>query len=464
MFIALWHGPMSMNHRLSILVCLTLLASIVALPSNAFAEEDEIIVESNMTWSDDMTLSKDVRVQNGGSLTLSGIEVSISNGVGIFVDSNSSLNFVGSNLVGETPQGDDSPGFNINIAGKLESSQSYINDGGISASGSLFFNDTSLVRSGPVILTSGGAAISLGGDSSFTDSSGDHDIRARVQSTIIWGEDVSGSGGEVNKWERRLADQSIVFDVRYVTYEISGMRDFPTYSGLSNDDGISFIDGGRERVVEIAWSDDSVEDSSIWSEQASVTITDYRTAWNREDSGIGNYGGGPFELGWDSVVVVDDGTPMVGWVSLTPVNDEDMPLSNALVGDSVNVKAVIENSGTAAAQLYINCDSSDTGTTAQISPSYPGTTVGPISESTIEFIWRVSDAGNSSLSCRILTPTQLVDETAFGGGNQTSATVDWKVPVDEGGISLLIPAAIAITLGIVVAGYVISSRLESGEN
>ena len=90
--------------------------------------------------------------------------------------------------------------------------------------------------------------------------------------------------------------------------------------------------------------------------------------------------------------------------------------------------------------------------------------MGPGSESTIEFTWRISDAGNSSLTCRILTPTQLVDESAFGGGNQTSATVDWNVPVDEGGISLLIPAAIAITIGIGVAGYMISSRLESGES
>ena len=74
----------------------------------------------------------------------------------------------------------------------------------------------------------------------------------------------------------------------YVTYEITGMHRFPSYSNFSNEMGISFIDGGRERVVEISWSDDnSWESERIWSEQAIVTITDYRTAWNPESQESG---------------------------------------------------------------------------------------------------------------------------------------------------------------------------------
>ena len=93
----------------------------------------------------------------------------------------------------------------------------------------------------------------------------------------------------------------------------------------------------RERVIEIAWSENNTwEESPIWSEEAVVTITDYRTAWNPEQSGIGEYGGGQFLLSWDSEVGVESGTPMVAWGGLGGVGEEGA-LSEAAAGDSVNV-------------------------------------------------------------------------------------------------------------------------------
>ena len=145
-------------------------------------------------------------------------------------------------------------------------------------------NDTKLDRVGPIILVEDDSAIIMGGNTEFTNSTDDHDVRARSFSTIEWGDDVIGSGGLTDKWERRLGGQSLSFDAMYVSYEIAGMHRFPSYSNFSNEMGISFIDGGRERVVEISWSDDnSWESERIWSEQAIVTITDYRTAWNPEE-------------------------------------------------------------------------------------------------------------------------------------------------------------------------------------
>jgi hypothetical protein len=242
----------------------------------------------------------------------------------------------------------------------------------------------------------------------------------------------------------------------FVTYEITGMHKFPSYSNFSNEMGVSFIDGGRERVIEIAWSEDNTwEENPVWSEQAIVTITDYRTAWNPEESGIGDYGGGQFDLVWDSEVMVESGTPMVGWDDLRVVGEEGL-LSEASVRDSVNVEAVIVNSGTAAASLAISCEDVSTDTTAQISPSFPNAILGPGEQVTISFSWRVSVAGEDSISCRILTPTQLVDELSFGGGQMSSQSVNWTVVNDEDD-SALLPALIALAIATAVGGYLLFS-------
>ena len=80
-----------MSRRNPIMLCLLLLLSVAFIPSNAVAEGDDIIVESDMTWSDDMTLSQNVRVVNGGSLSFVNSQMDIANGVEIYVDQTSSL-------------------------------------------------------------------------------------------------------------------------------------------------------------------------------------------------------------------------------------------------------------------------------------------------------------------------------------------------------------------------------------
>ena len=82
---------MVMKGRLSTMLCLLLLASIVSIPPSSLAENSEILVESDLTWSNDMVITENVRVVNGGSLTLSNAYFSVSDGVEIFVDSNSSI-------------------------------------------------------------------------------------------------------------------------------------------------------------------------------------------------------------------------------------------------------------------------------------------------------------------------------------------------------------------------------------
>ena len=566
MFMFLILNGMIMSKMEAKLLIAVLLLSVSVFSINASAEGDDIVIESDMTWSDDMSLSQNVRVLNGGSLSLVDSHLTVSSNVQIFVDSSSSLRLVDSDITSDSPPGglagfgycdeanmsavrattaseqnvrmyirpiqgfsldgatahfgnetkelsgeeDFIPlgsgpvdvwvgltgplchpvslseisiervgqeriwrsaadfqhrnmmvygdtGFTIEINGHMESIGSSIFGGTISASGTLSINDTTLDRVGPIILEEDDSAIILGGNTEFTNSTDDHDVRARSFSTIGWGDDVIGSGGLTDKWERRLTGQSLSFDAMYVTYEITGMHRFPSYSNFSNEMGISFIDGGRERVVEISWSDDnSWESERIWSEQAIVTITDYRTAWNPEESGIGDYGGGQFLLGWESQVVVDSGTPSIGWVSLGAVDDSGNPIENISVGNSANMVAVIENTGSAAASLAINCEDVSTGSTAQISPSFPNALVSPGEQVSIPFSWRVTVEGTDSLSCRILTPTQLVEELSFGGGQFSSSSIEWT-EAEEEGVSTMMPALIALIVAAGIGGYFLLS-------
>jgi len=134
---------------------------------------------------------------------------------------------------------------------------------------------------------------------------------------------------------------------------------------------------------------------------------------------------------------------------------EEGELSEATVGDSVNVEGVILNSGSAAASLALNCEDVSTNATSQISPSFPNTVIGPGEQAEISFSWRVSVPGDDSISCRILTPTQLVDEFAFGGGQRDSHNIVNWVIADVDDESTIIPALIALAIATSAGGYLL---------
>ena len=80
-----------------------LLLSVSVFSMSASAEGDDIVIESDMTWSDDMALSENVRVVNGGSLSLVDSRFTVSNNVQIFVDSSSSLRLIDSHITSDNP-------------------------------------------------------------------------------------------------------------------------------------------------------------------------------------------------------------------------------------------------------------------------------------------------------------------------------------------------------------------------
>ena len=98
------------------------------------------------------------------------------------------------------------------------------------------------------------------------------------------------------------------------------------------------------------------------------------------------------------------------------VDDSGNPTENISVGNSANMLAVIENTGSAAASLAINCEDVSTGSTAQISSSFPNALVSPGEQVIIPFSWRVRSKALESLSCRILTPHSTCGRALFSEG------------------------------------------------
>ena len=107
--------------------------------------------------------------------------------------------------------------------------------------------------------------------------------------------------------------------------------------------------------------------------------------------------------------------------------------------------ATIANRGTAPAIVYFDCDVSETGSSAQMT-TYPGGLIEAGEEVGIQFSWMNSEVDLASLTCEILTPTQLVEDDAFGGGTASSSQITWFDAEDDDGS--IIPIAAAISLAV----------------
>ena len=357
-----------------------------------------------------------IEIENGGSTTILGTE----------------LESVNMKTAGE-------PGFSIQVDGTLSSVDSTVSGGQMTVGGSMSADDSSFDRLGPVLLGNE-ATIELRGVTSFSGSLDDHDVRGGPGSTIYWGDDVSGSGGLIDRWERRVSGQSIQLDAKYVILSVSGIGPREAIQEIfSDENGTALVDGGQERVVEIGYSD-----GTVWTEAATIDVITYVTSWNPESSGIGNYGGGSMPLTWDQNIQLNSGTPNIEWESLEIVGDADTRSTS----QSMPVLARIANRGTASALLYFTCEVD--GLEADIG-GYQEARIDAGESVEIQFGWRSSVTGQASLTCRILTPLQLVDEDSFGGGSMTTGVMTWTEPVEEDSLPVLpLLAAILVAVGIAV--------------
>jgi hypothetical protein len=337
-------------------------------------------------------------------------------------------------------------GFTIDSSGNIELISSTMQGGKINSDGSITIDDSAIENSAPIFLESNTAEIDIRGFSILSGSHDDHYVRAFPESVIQWGDNVETSVEIIDRWERRISGQSIQFDAIGVFYSVLG--ESPSgdleFNNVSGDDGVSYIVGGEERVIEIGWAD-----GSITNENANIIITSYRTAWNPEtlENDIGNYGPQMIPLTWEKQIVIDSNIPNIQWESLA-MTDE---VNESSTVHSVPILARLANRGTAPANFYFTCDIAETGDAADIG-GYQNAVIDAGESLEISFGWRNANQGNASLTCRVLTPTQLVEDDAFGGGLRTTAVITWIQPIEEESMSI-IPILIAIALTMIGAGY-----------
>ncbi|MCP2502678.1 MAG: hypothetical protein NLN66_01320 [Candidatus Thalassarchaeaceae archaeon] len=343
-------------------------------------------------------------------------------------------------------------GVRVESAGTIDiSDNSMIKGLDIYSSGDIIIKNGIIRDSFPIKLTSDQSMITIE-NTEFSGSLEDHYIQAQPYSVINWGisedgEDVSIKGLLIDRWERIITDQSLIFDTIGVHYRIignspEGILDMNNYSG---NDGISYINGGKARVIEIGWAN-----GLITRENANIEIIEYRTAWNMEVSGIDNYGPSTTLLTWEKEIDMTSNKPIIEWVALNLVSNEE----TANTGSPLQISATLANRGTESANLFFDCSIIETGLAADIG-GYQNLKIDPNEQVEVYFSWRNNDPGEFSLKCTILTPTQLVNyETsdAFGGGDMSTKLITWEESEETSGLTIL-PILISIMI-IVMAGGV----------
>ncbi|MDG1533302.1 MAG: hypothetical protein P8Q35_02505 [Candidatus Thalassarchaeaceae archaeon] len=336
-------------------------------------------------------------------------------------------------------------GFSISISGNLDIQDSTIYGGEIIVDGSALIHNSNIAFTGPIIAESIDSNVSITGTTEFSMSKDDHDVRLHAKSQFHWGDEATGSGGHTDRWERRVSNQQVEFDAINVLFRVINMGPdevtSPTY--ISDENGIGNINSGNERVVEIGWAD-----GSVWTENAEIEIVEYRTGWNM-DLDLENYGGVYISLSWEPIIVIDSNIPYLEWLTLEINNTEEQ----AALDLGVQMAATITNQGTASAVFFLSCEVTETGVSTSVTPTFPGgEKIDPGTEVTIYFTWRHNTEGDAGITCNILTPSQLVDDDAFGGGSASSASINWYQPDDDEEGSA-IPILIALLVGAAITGF-----------
>lgn len=335
----------------------------------------------------------------------------------------------------------------IVVNGHMIMSSSYLTGAKLTIGeyGSLVSNDSIFDRVGPIISLGDGSVVRIS-NSTFSNSLDDHDVRGTGFSEITW-ENSNGSGGFTDRWERRIVNQKVIFDSKGVVFRVNsmGVSESTSFESFSNDRGEAIINGGEDRVVEIGWSN-----GTIWREEATIEIISYRTGWNPDGSGIDDYGGYSIPLGWQDTQYVGGSTPFIEWLALEFIQEEDGQDLVGYAGGSVPIRASFSNSGSAPASFYISCNVVETGLDADIG-GFQGIVLGAGESGEIDFDWRGGETGDFTLSCRVLTPTQLVSDDSFGGGSITSDTISWTESVDDEGLPM-VSILVAIFVSVLLVG------------
>ena len=347
--------------------------------------------------------------------------------------------------------------YEIVSSGSVHISGSIVLGGSLQLDGNTIISQTALNRSTPIMAMSNVSNMSLS-NVSIGWSMDDHDLRMGP-STVLSANSVDWTGGLTDRWERRVGQQMVEFSSSDVIYRVDGLGYQQSNMGslISDQNGIGLVGSGIERVVEIGWALDSDEysQSPIWAEEAFIITESFRTAWNPQ-SEVQDYGG-RVAVDWNkSTIIAMAGSPdIVSWES------PDILILSIDYGENLDAdpnegwraNLTISNKGNADAIVYFICDDAQTGLRQSIGDAYVGGLVESDDTAIFPINWTPAGEGEMALTCKILTPSQLVNENFWGGGSITTPLIDF-LNSEEDDVGSVVPALVAMAgVGILFGAY-----------
>ena len=347
--------------------------------------------------------------------------------------------------------------YEIVSSGSVHISGSSVLGGSLQLDGNTIISQTALNRSTPIMAMSNVSNLSLS-NVSIGWSMDDHDLRMGP-STVLSANSVDWTGGLTDRWERRVGQQMVEFSSSDVIYRVDGLGYQQSNMGslISDQNGIGLVGSGIERVVEIGWALDSDEysQSPIWAEEAFIITESFRTAWNPQ-SEVQDYGG-RVAVDWNkSTIIAMAGSPdIVSWES------PDIMILSIDYGENLDAdpnegwraNLTISNKGNADAIVYFICDDAQTGLRQSIGDAYVGGLVESDDTAVFPINWTPAGEGEMALTCKILTPSQLVNENFWGGGSITTPLIDF-LHSEEDDAGSVVPALVAMAgLGTLIGAY-----------
>ena len=113
----------------------------------------------------------------------------------------------------------------------------------------------------------------------------------------------------------------------------------------------------------------------------------------------------------------------------------------------------ISNKGNADAIVYFICDDAQTGLRQSIGDAYVGGLVESDDIAIFPINWTPAGEGEMALTCKILTPSQLVNQNFWGGGSITTPLIDF-LHSEEDDAGSVVPALVAMAgFGILIGAY-----------
>lgn len=321
--------------------------------------------------------------------------------------------------------------------------------------GAVTSSNSTFTASGPLNVMGEGSSLSLQGGS-VTMSSADHDVNLDGVASLTWDE-TTGTGGVIDRWERNIGEQEIHIPIGAtctggycVEYKIHNHGPSEGTMLRQNVDGVALVPG---RTVEIGWSD-----GTVWTENASVEIMNFRTAWNLGSTMSSWSAGMMVPLPWD--VEVFEILPHLNYPVIS-IDSVELPAEAAQASTSTDVEVTVTNSGTEAAAIFIRCNIAGTESYADMTPTYSAMMLDAGETETLNANWTYHSAGDVGIDCYVEEPFQFLDATPFlpmGAANSTrsgtDATVSWTVVDTDSSSAVVMLAALGVTI-VVVLGVVI---------